>query len=104
MMMARLKCDLTCSGVASVATSKSFGTIPSSRSRTAPPTRYARCPAACSTSHVRSAERDTVARSIPCSEAAIRRGVLRSRGARDSRLCTRLTRRWIIGAASSTHT
>ena len=38
MMYARRKRGFTCSGVASVAMSKSFGVRPSSRSRTAPPT------------------------------------------------------------------
>jgi hypothetical protein len=48
MMKARRKSGFTCSGRASVATSKSLGSIPSSRSRTAPPTMNALNPASCS--------------------------------------------------------
>ena len=44
-MNARRNSGFTCSGVASVAMSKSLGVMPSSRSRTAPPTMNALKPA-----------------------------------------------------------
>ena len=59
-------CCLTCSGVASVATSKSFGWPPSSRSRTAPPTRYAWNPASRRRYSTRSAFGLMFRREMPC--------------------------------------
>ena len=69
MMKARRNRRLTCSGVASVAMSKSFGFTPSSRSRTAPPTTKALKPASCSDEVTRIAFDDTSFGSIPCSAA-----------------------------------
>jgi hypothetical protein len=58
--------ERTSSGVALVAMSKSFGLRPSSRSRTAPPTTKAACPARCSSSHVRFAQRLMSSLRIAC--------------------------------------
>ena len=74
-MIARLWQAFTSSGVASVATSKSFGFTPSSMSRTAPPTTYALNPRRWSASHVLIACQATISGRIPCSEAGILRGV-----------------------------
>ena len=56
---------LTCSGVALVATSKSFGRRPSSRSRTAPPTMKASKPGFLQASVTRIAFVETSAGSMP---------------------------------------
>ena len=56
MMKARRNSGLTCSGRASVAMSKSFGVMPSSRSRTAPPTTKAEKPASRSAAHTLAAD------------------------------------------------
>ena len=67
MMKARRNLLLTSSGVALVAMSKSLGLMPSSRSRTAPPTRKALKPASCSVCVTRTALFDTSAGLMPCS-------------------------------------
>ena len=58
--------SLTCSGLASVATSKSFGSRPSKRSRTPPPTRCASKPADFSRYSTLSAFGEILAREIEC--------------------------------------
>ena len=64
MMNARRNSGFTCSGRASVAMSKSFGSIPSRRSRTAPPTTKALNPASCSLRVTSMAPRDSWLRRI----------------------------------------
>ena len=75
MMRARRNSFCTCSGVASVATSKSFGAMPSSRSRTAPPTINARWPACCRPSVTRMAFREISAGLMPCTSAGMITGM-----------------------------
>src|SRR3954471_10376064 len=66
MMRERLNTERTSSGVALVATSKSLGRMPSSKSRTAPPTTKAEYPARCSSSHVLRAQRLICSRWMVC--------------------------------------
>ena len=86
MMKARRNSGFTCSGVASVAMSKSLGSMPSSRSRTAPPTMNALKPASCSLRVTSSAPRDSWSRRIGWSRGrrrAVARGLLARQQAGD---------------------
>jgi hypothetical protein len=66
----------TCSGNASVATSKSFGWMPSSRSRTQPPTRNAWKPPSRSRYSTRNAFGEMPDRETECSERLMIRGAV----------------------------
>src|ERR1700709_1282375 len=79
MMRARRNSFCTWSGVASVATSKSFGPTFNSKSRTAPPTINARCPPCCRPSVTRIAFFEISAGSMPCTSADRITGTLGSR-------------------------
>ncbi len=74
MMKARLNSGFTCSGVALVAMSKSLGVIPSSRSRTAPPTTNALYPACCSLRITSCAPRESCVRRTECAPGPYTRG------------------------------
>jgi hypothetical protein len=65
----------TCSGSASVATSKSFGSMPISRSRTQPPTRNAMNPASRRRYRTLKALGEMCCREMMCSDRVIIRGV-----------------------------
>ena len=74
MMNARRNSGLTCSGVASVAMSKSLGSMPSSRSRTAPPTMNALKPSSCSRRVTERAAADSWSRRTGCSSGRVDAG------------------------------
>ena len=74
MMRERRKIGRTSSGVAFVATSKSFGSSPSIRSRAAPPTMKAAYPASCKPEVTFSAHGLIWSRAMPCCSRGIMRG------------------------------
>jgi len=96
MISARRKSGLICSGRASVAMSKSLGVMPSSRSRTAPPTTYAEKPASRSTAHTLAAAGLMDSRAMPCFSRGTRNT------ASEGRPRTRRMNLLIIAAADST--